>query len=133
MTPEKQAEYFDVPWETSYGYPQAVRHGDTIYVSGQLSHRGAHFHAPAPTDANNAITDFSAMEEQMRQTYANVQELLARFEASLDNVVEEVIYVLDVDTASAVAGPVRKAAYGREDPLVASTLVGTTRLTFQNN
>ena len=43
---------------------------------------------------------------------------------------EVVLYVLDVDAASAVAGPVRKAAYGREDPLVANTLVGTTRLAF---
>lgn len=40
--------------------------------------------------------------------------------------VEEVIHVLDVDAAFQVAGPVRKAAYGREDPQVASTLIGTT-------
>lgn len=38
--------------------------------------------------------------------------------------------VLDVDAASAVTGPVRRAICGREDPLVASTLVGTTRLAF---
>ena len=41
--------------------------------------------------------------------------------------------LLDADTASAVAGPVRNAAYGPEDPLVASNLVGTTRLAFPIN
>jgi enamine deaminase RidA (YjgF/YER057c/UK114 family) len=70
------------------------------------------------------------MGEQMRQTYVNAEKLLRRFGASLDDVVEEVIYVLDVDAAFKVAGPVRKAAYGRQDPQVASTLVGTTRLAF---
>lgn len=44
--------------------------------------------------------------------------------------ISEVLYVLDVDAASAVTGPVRRAVYGREGPLVASTLVGTTRLAF---
>lgn len=62
-----------------------MRHCDTIYASGQFSHRGAQFHAPAPAGTNDAITDFSAMAEQMRQTYANAEEVLSRFEASLDN------------------------------------------------
>lgn len=66
----------------------------------------------------------------MRQAYANAAELLNRFGASLDDVVEEVLYVLDVDAAFAVAGSVRKAAYGREDPQVASNLIGVTRLAF---
>lgn len=70
------------------------------------------------------------MGEQMRQTYVNAEELLRRFGASLDDVVEEVLYVLDIDAAFQVAGPVRKAAYGREDPQVASTIVGVTRLAF---
>ena len=70
------------------------------------------------------------MADQMRQTYANAEELLGRFGATLENVVEEVLYVLDVDAAYEAAGPVRKAAYKREDPQVASTLVGVSRLAF---
>ncbi|MFI0349930.1 hypothetical protein [Actinomadura sp. 9N407] len=27
-----------VPWEDAYGYSQALRVGDTIYISGQLAH-----------------------------------------------------------------------------------------------
>jgi enamine deaminase RidA (YjgF/YER057c/UK114 family) len=52
------------------------------------------------------------MEQQMRVTYANAAKLPARFGATLDNVVEETLYVLDVDAAFAVAGNVRKEAYG---------------------
>ncbi|MEU0096649.1 Rid family hydrolase [Kribbella sp. NPDC006257] len=127
---ERRVENFGVPWESAYGYVQAVQHGDTIYVSGQLANKGSELLAPAPVDAAGVVTDFAAMADQMRQTYANTAEVLARFGASLDDVVEEVLYVLDIDAAFAAAGPVRKDAYGREDPQVASTLVGVTRLAF---
>jgi enamine deaminase RidA (YjgF/YER057c/UK114 family) len=123
-------ESFGVPWENDYGYVQAIRRGDTIYVSGQLSNRAAELVHAAPVDENGKVTDFSNMEGQMRQSYANAAELLARFGASLDDVVEEVIYVLDVDAAFAVAGPVRREAYGKDVPQVASTLLGVTRLAF---
>jgi enamine deaminase RidA (YjgF/YER057c/UK114 family) len=123
-------ENFGVPWESAYGYVQAIRSGDTIYLSGQLGNRGAELVAPAPVDAAGAVTDFSGMGEQMRQTYVNAAELLGRYGASLENVVEEVLYVRDMAAAFEVAGPVRKAAYGREDPQVASTIVGVTSLAF---
>lgn len=123
-------ENFGVPWESAYGYVQAIRSGDTIYISGQLANKGAELVAPAPVDESGAVTDYSGMGDQMRQTYINARELLGRYGASLDNVVEEVLYVLDMDAAFEVAGPVRKEAYGREDPQVASTIVGVTRLAF---
>ena len=34
----KKAAYFGVPWEDNYGYAQAIKIGNTIHVSGQLSH-----------------------------------------------------------------------------------------------
>ena len=34
----KEVFHLGVPWEDQYGYAQAVKVGDTIYVSGQLSH-----------------------------------------------------------------------------------------------
>ncbi|RZQ64642.1 Rid family hydrolase [Amycolatopsis suaedae] len=123
-------ETFDVPWEKDYGYAQAVKHGDTIYLSGQVSHDGPDLVAPAPLDEAGRPADSGNTGEQMRQAYANAATLLARFGASLADVVEEVVYVLDIDAAMAVAGPVRKAAYGREDPPVASTIVTTPRLAF---
>jgi enamine deaminase RidA (YjgF/YER057c/UK114 family) len=128
---EKQLEYFGMPWEEAYGYAQAVRAGNTIYVSGQLSHDDeGKLVGPASVDASGKLTDTSNMELQMRTTYANAVKLLARFGATLDHVVEETIYVTDVDAAFAVAGPVRKAAYGKNKPECASTLAGVTRLAF---
>lgn len=125
-----RVENFGVRWEGEYGYVQAVQHGDTIYISGQLANKGNELLHPAPLDDNGKPADFSTMADQMRQTYVNAEELLGRFGASLDNVVEEVLYVLDVDAAYEAAGPIRKAAYKREDPQVASTLVGVSRLAF---
>ncbi|MCT2591642.1 RidA family protein [Streptomyces sp. N2-109] len=125
-----QVESFGVPWEESYGYVQAVRHGDTLYLSGQVAHDGTELVAPAPVDDAGLVTDFTNMGEQLRQCYANAAELLRRFGASLDDVVEETLYAVDVDAADAAAGPVRKKAYGRPDPQVASTMIGTPRLAF---
>jgi enamine deaminase RidA (YjgF/YER057c/UK114 family) len=68
------------------------------------------------------------METQMRQTYANAKKILSQFGATLDNVVEEVLYVTDMDTAFAAAGPVRKDVYGSQMPTVASTILVTPRL-----
>ena len=53
--------------------------------------------APAPLDDEGKITDHGNMGPQMAQTYANAKILLARYGATLDNVVEEVLYVTDMD------------------------------------
>ena len=125
----KEAAYFGVPWEDDYGYPQAVKIGDTICVSGQLSHDDeGNVIAPAMLDAGGKPTDFSTMEEQMRAAYENATKILARFGATLDDVVEETLFVLDVDSAFAAAGKVRREAYGTERPQCASNLIGVSRL-----
>lgn len=123
--------YLGMPWEAAYGYAQAVQFGDTIYVSGQLSHDDqGNLIAPAPLDAAGRVADASNMAAQMRATYANAARLLAEFGATLADVVEETIYVTDFDAAFAVAGTVRKEAYGTDKPGCASTIAGITRLAF---
>jgi enamine deaminase RidA (YjgF/YER057c/UK114 family) len=120
-----------VPWERAYGYRQAVRIRDTIYVSGQLSHdAGGNLVGPAPVDDAGNITDASNMELQMRTTYANAFRVLRQLGATLDDVVEEVVYVTDMAAAFAVAGAVRKDAFGSDDPACASTIVEVKRLAF---
>jgi len=113
----KDAKGFGLPWEESYGFAQAVKVGDTIYVSGQLG----------LDDQGKMI--YPTMETQMRQTYANAKKILSEFGATLENVVEEVLYVTDMETAFAAAGPVRKEAYG-STPAVASTIIVTPRLSL---
>ena len=129
MVLPKDVKGFGMPWEEQYGYVQAVRVGDTIHVSGQLSHDDqGNMVGSAPLDDSGRIRDHSNMETQMRQTYANAKKILSQFGATLDNVVEEVLYVTDMDTAFAAAGPVRKDVYGSQRPTVASTILVTPRL-----
>ena len=129
MTLCKDVKAFGMPWEDEYGYAQAVKVDDTIYISGQLSHdEKGNMVAPAALDDGGRIRDHSNMEAQMRQTYKNAKKILNQFGATLDNVVEEVLYVTDMETAFAVAGPVRKEAYGSQTAAVASTILVTPRL-----
>ncbi len=128
----KQAENLGMPWEKAYGYAQAVKVGDTIYLSGQLSHDDkGKMVAPAPLDAEGRIADHGNMGAQMAQSYANAKTLLKRYGATMENVVEEVVYVTDMDAAFAVAGSVRAEAYGGQ-PIVASTILVTPRLAFKD-
>jgi pimeloyl-ACP methyl ester carboxylesterase len=65
-----------MPWEQSYGYAQAVRVGDTIWVSGQLSHDNeGNIVGPAPVDAQGRILDHGNMRIQMAQCYANARKV----------------------------------------------------------
>src|ERR1700757_5252158 len=115
MPLRKHVKGFGVPWEDQYGYAQAVRVDDTICVSGQLSHDGqGNMVGAAPLDESGKIRDHSNMEIQMRQTYSNAKKILSEFGATLDNVVEEVLYVTDMDTAFAAAGPGREGGGGGE-------------------
>ena len=56
-TTDGRTEIFGVPWEDVYGYVQAIKHGDTIYLSGQLAHDGPDLVAPAPLDEHGNVTD----------------------------------------------------------------------------
>lgn len=127
--PHRETRGLGMPWEETYGYAQVVRVGDTIYVSGQLGHDDAgNIVGPAPLDAHGRILDHANMAVQMRQAYVNAAKVLGYLGATLQHVVEEVIYVTDMDTAFAAAGPVRKQAYESEMPAVASTILTTPRL-----
>ncbi|SCB58819.1 Enamine deaminase RidA, house cleaning of reactive enamine intermediates, YjgF/YER057c/UK114 family [Rhizobium aethiopicum] len=120
-----------VAWERAFGYVQAVQVKGTIYVSGQLSHDDdGKLIAPAELDANGRPVDFSRMEEQIRQTYVNAKKLLAKFGATLDDVVEETLYVLDVPSAFAAGSTVRKEMYATDMPQCASNLIGVSALAF---
>lgn len=125
----KETAHFGMPWETEYGYAQAVKVRDTVYLSGQVGHddHGNIVH-PTPDEEKAQPPGYAAMEVQMRRAYVNAIALLDRFGLSLENAVEEVLYVREMAAAFAVAGRVRKAAYGKEVPQVASTMFVTPEL-----
>jgi 2-iminobutanoate/2-iminopropanoate deaminase len=114
--PVKDARNLGTPLEKDFGYAQAVKIGDTIYVSGQLS-----------LDEKGTING-KDMESQLWQVYANIVKVLGLYGARLkDDVVEEVIYVTDMQAALAVAPKVRLGAYSGP-PQVASTIVQVAHL-----
>ncbi|XRA84179.1 RidA family protein [Pseudomonas putida] len=121
--------YWGVSWEEGYGYPQARRVGNEIFISGQFNHdEEGNLVALTPLNADGRPSDFSSMGEQMRVSYDNIAKLLALYGATMQDVVEETLYVLDMDAAFAVVGKVRKAAYGTERPQAASNIIGVSRL-----
>lgn len=80
------------------GLPQAIRVGDTIYVSGTTAYEEGR---DPPAD----------MAEQMRLTYKRIDRALAHFGAGLADVVEQTVFVTDMPAALA-ARHVRMEAYG---------------------
>jgi 2-iminobutanoate/2-iminopropanoate deaminase len=111
MAINKETKSLGMPWEKEYGYAQAVKVGDTIWLSGQVSH-----------DDRGNIVGLRDMEAQMRQTYTNIQKLLAQYGATMDNVVDEVLFVTDMDTAFVAAVKCRPEIFSGT-PVVASTIV----------
>ena len=48
---------------------------------------------------------------QMRQAYANVQKVLAQYGATMANIVDEVLFVTDMEAAFAAAVKCRQAVF----------------------
>jgi enamine deaminase RidA (YjgF/YER057c/UK114 family) len=127
----KKAANHGVAWERAFGYVQALKVKDTIYISGQLSHDGeGKLVSPAKLGSDGKPADFSQMEEQIRQTYVNAKKLLSEYGATLDDVVEETLFVLDIPSAFSAASKVRKEVYGTDVPQCASNLIGVSALAF---
>ena len=99
--------------QARFGYSQAVAVGDSIYVAGTLG-TGPGFDLP------------DDLAEQMALAYRNIADTLAHFGADMSHVVEQKVFVTDIDAAMA-AMPVRKAAYAGSQP-PASTMVEVSRL-----
>ncbi|HZD34325.1 MAG TPA: RidA family protein [Nitrososphaeraceae archaeon] len=118
MTINKETRSLGMPWEKEYGYAQAVKVGDTIYVSGQVSH-----------DDKGNIVGVGNMETQMRQAYANIQRMLVQYGATMENIVDEILFVTDMDKAFAAAVKCRQDIFSGS-PVVASTIVQIQRLAF---
>ena len=118
MVINKETKVLGMPWEKEYGYAQAVKVGDTIYVSGQVSH-----------DDKGNIVGLRDMETQLWQAYANVHKVLTQYGATMDNVVDELTFVTDMDAAFAAAVKCRQDVFSGP-PVVASTIVQIQRLAF---
>jgi 2-iminobutanoate/2-iminopropanoate deaminase len=107
MTISKKTTSLGMPWEKQYGYAQAVQVRDT----------------------KGNIVELGSMEVQMRQAYANIKKVLTEYKATIENVVDEVLFVTDMDAAFAAAVKCRQEIFSGA-PVVASTIVQIQRLAF---
>jgi 2-iminobutanoate/2-iminopropanoate deaminase len=71
------------PWTEALQYSQTVRTGDLVYTAGQ-----------GGFDATGELVA-GGFEDQLGQTFANLDEVLRRQGASLDTVVKLTVYLTD--------------------------------------
>jgi 2-iminobutanoate/2-iminopropanoate deaminase len=72
-------------------YSQAIRNGDTIYVSGQ-----------GPANPESREVEVEDIGAQTAQTLENIAAILDAAGSSLENVVKANVYVTDMDNYDAV-------------------------------
>ena len=118
MKINKEAKSLNMPWEKEYGYSQAVKVGDTIYLAGQVGH-----------DDKGNVLGVGNMEVQMRAAYANIGKVLAQYGATMDNVVDEMLFVTDMDSAFAARVKMKQEVFSGS-PVLGSTIVQIQRLAF---
>ena len=76
---------FGVPWEDRANYSQAVRAGDQLFISGQLSH-----------DLEGNFQHEGDVAAQAQVTLGNIDVILRHFGAERTDIVEVNIFVVDM-------------------------------------
>ena len=108
---------FGVPWEDAANYSQALRAGNLLFISGQLSHTpdGEFLHAG----------DF---EGQATVTLENLDRVLGEFGAGRSDIVEVNVFIVDIRAHfdAALAGV--KRYFGDHRP--ANNTIGVAGLAF---
>ncbi|MFD0782797.1 RidA family protein [Micromonospora azadirachtae] len=115
MTVKSQTFQFGVPWESLYGYSQAYRAGDTLYVSGQLSH-----------DMAGNFIGAGDFELQLKTTLANLDLVLKHFGASRNQIVETNVLVRNLRENFDTLARLHAAYVGDHRPT--STVLGISDL-----
>jgi reactive intermediate/imine deaminase len=95
-------------------YSQAVRHGDTVYLSGQI-----------PLDPATMETVPGGVEEQIHQVFQNLRAVCEAAGGSLDRLVKLNVYLVDLAHFAAVNAIM--AEYVSE-PFPARAAVGVAEL-----
>ena len=79
----------DEAYESSAPLSQAIRHGDTVYVSGNV-----------PVDPESGDLVKGGVGPQTEQVLENVQAVLEAADTSMDNVVRAGVFMTDMDAFS---------------------------------
>lgn len=105
LPPLQKQKFHAGPWEHDIGYTQAVRVGNTLYVSGSV---GA-----------------GEMPAALKQAYDKIARTLAAHQLGFGHVVKENVFTTDIEALKAHKA-VRNAYYGTDFP--AATWVQVSRL-----
>ncbi|AUY53655.1 Rid family hydrolase [Streptomyces sp. CB01881] len=115
MSSQVKAFGFGMPWESLYGYSQAVQVGETVYVSGQLSH-----------DRNGDFVGAGDFELQVRTTLENLDLVLRQFGAERSQIVETTVLVRNLRENFEAAARLHADYFGEHRPT--STVMGISDL-----
>ena len=96
---------FGVPWEETANYSQAVRAGDLLFVSGQLSH-----------DLDGTFVGEGDIAVQAETTFANLDHVLDAYGARRIDVAEINIFVVDLRGNFAAVGEACRTYFGAYRP-----------------
>ena len=110
MAREDQVQYYNEPVERSLGFAAIVRAGNTLHLAGILS-----------TDEQMQVVAPGDMAGQIAKIYDVMEATLAKCGATLEHVVNEVMYVTDMG-ALAAGAPVRVARYSKYAPPAATAV-----------
>ncbi|MDQ0577232.1 RidA family protein [Agromyces albus] len=107
----------DVSGEKEFGFAQAIKVGDTIYISGQLSHddKGDFLHA-------------DDLDGQFQQVWANLDKVLAHYGITRNQIVQDGVFVVNLPENAATVASSHLAYFGEHRPT--STTVGVEALFF---
>lgn len=108
---------FGVPWESGYGYAQAIQAGSTVYISGQLSH-----------DMEANFVGDGDFDLQVRTTFSNLDRVLDDCGAERTNVVQTTVYVKDLARHFEAIERAHAEYFGKHRPT--STVLGVVDLAF---
>ena len=115
--PKADQIYHKRDLEKGFFYAQAVKAGNTLYISGCVS-----------WDADGNIIGEGDMKAQVAAVYTDLQETLEAHGASFQNVIKETVFTTDMEALEA-NNDIRTKFYedaGSAPP--ASTWIGCTRL-----
>lgn len=99
-------EYFQLrpAVEKAFGYTHAVRIGDDLKISGAVS-----------MDAEGMPTAIGDLEQQMKNAYSDLSEVLKHYGFTFDDVIVENVFTTDMAQFLEVAG-YRNSIYTKQFP-----------------
>lgn len=115
MTVALKSHSFGMPWESAYGFSQAIQAGTTLYISGQLSH-----------DMEARFVGEGDFDLQVRTTFGNIDKILRHYNTDRGRIVQTMVYVKDLRRHFDAIHRLHADYFGKHRPT--STLLGVVEL-----